>query len=127
MAAYTGVSVNIGVNAPPLALVLEPGRDGVEVPKLGADALADLKLDGAARDSVSLEADVTGKFRVGVWSGLAPPYSVAPAPPVCGAITPVELVVMAERGPLAIELPGRLGGERLSLGAGMRLLLAWRE
>ena len=53
--------------------VLEPGRDGVEVPKLradgGANALADLKLDGAARDGVSLEADVpivAGKFRVGV-------------------------------------------------------------
>lgn len=73
MAAYTGASVNIGVNAPPLTFVLEPGRDGVVVLKLGAgngvNALADLKLDGAARDSVCLEADmptVAGKFRVGV-------------------------------------------------------------
>lgn len=73
MGTYTGVSFNIGVNAPPLMLVLEPGRDGVEAPKLGAgdgaNALADLKLDGPARDGVCLETDVptvTGKFRVGV-------------------------------------------------------------
>jgi len=73
MAVYTGVSANIGVNAPPLMLVLDPGRDGVEVPKLGANGganpLADLKLDGPARDGVSLETDaptVTGRLRVGV-------------------------------------------------------------
>lgn len=79
MAAYTGVSVSIGVNAPPLMLDLEPGRDWVEPLEWGAGAgvypLADLKLDGAARDGVSLDAaapTVTGKFRVGVWSGLAP-------------------------------------------------------
>lgn len=73
MGTYTGVSVNIGVNAPPLTLVLEPGRDAAEAPKLGAgdgvNALADLKLDGPARDGVSLERDVptvATKFRVGV-------------------------------------------------------------
>jgi hypothetical protein len=110
MATYTGVSVNIGVNAPPLMLVLEPGRDDddgvVGAPKLGANdgganALADLKLDGPARDGVTLEKDmpmVASKFREGVWSGLAPPYSVAPALPVCGD-TPVELVVTADRAP----------------------------
>lgn len=70
MGTYTGASVNNGVNAPPLMLDLEPGRDEAEVPKWGVDdgvnALADLKLDGAARDGVSLEAVVAGKFRVGV-------------------------------------------------------------
>jgi len=70
MGTYTGASVNIGVYAPPLMLDLEPGR---EPPKLGADegvnALADLKLDGAARDGVSLERDApteASRFRVGV-------------------------------------------------------------
>jgi hypothetical protein len=80
MGTYTETSVNPGVNAPPLRLVLEDGRDEVEGRKLGAEgcanALADLKLDGMARDGVSLEADaptVGSRFRVGVWSGLAPP------------------------------------------------------